>query len=352
MGVRGNLKALIDSLIPEEEKFSNEHLYRMSFLRVALLGSLSLIGAGASLIYAFVDVFEGDLIVSMFETVVAIALILNPVIARRYKNFNVMALISISLFSLVLFSAVFDELPEDKSSLVWMTAIPPVVFLAFGRKGLFFSAGFLILHFFLVLINPEVSLSMLIDTYFSFSLITVILYFYAWMSETYRDVWSGLAKTDSLTGIMNRPAFEEVLSKEIKRSKRYRMPISLILFDIDDFKALNDRYGHLFGDKILRRITTVVKDSIRGTDIFARWGGEEFVVLLPNTTLTETLNVAEKLRKKIQSVGMGSKVSVTASFGVTEVEDGDDAFRVILKADKALYIAKTNGKNRVEVFPS
>ena len=232
-----------------------------------------------------------------------------------------------------------------------MTAVPPVVFLAFGRKGLFFSAGFLILHFFLVLLNPEVRLSMLIDTYFSFSLITVILYFYAWMSETYRDVWSGLAKTDSLTGIMNRPAFEEVLSKEIKRSKRYRMPISLILFDIDDFKALNDRYGHLFGDKILKRITDVVKESIRGTDIFARWGGEEFVVLLPNTGLTETLSVAEKLRKKIQSVGMGSKVSVTASFGVTEVEDGDDAFRVILKADKALYIAKTNGKNRVEVFP-
>jgi len=351
MGVRGNLKAFIDSLIPEDEKFSNDHLYRMSFLRVAILGSLSLIGAGASLIYAFVDIFEGDLIVSLFETIVAVALMLNILIARHYKNFNVMALVSISLFSLVLFAAVFDELPEDKSSLVWMTAVPPVVFLAFGRRGLIFSAGFLIIHGILVLINDQVPLSMLLDTYFSFSLITVILYFYAWMSETYRDVWSSLARTDSLTGIMNRPAFEEVLSKEITRSRRYRMPISLILFDIDDFKALNDKYGHLFGDKILKRITSVVKESIRGTDIFARWGGEEFVVLLPNTTITETLSVAEKLRKKIQSVGMGTKAPVTASFGVTEVEDGDDAFRVILKADKALYIAKTNGKNRVEVFP-
>ncbi len=191
---------------------------------------------------------------------------------------------------------------------------------------------------------------MLVDTYLSYSLISVILYFYAWMSERYREVWSNLARTDSLTGILNRPAFEEVLLREMTRAKRFNEPVSLILFDIDNFKKLNDRYGHLFGDKILKRITEIVRESIRSVDIFARWGGEEFVILLPKTRIDETRTVAEKLRKKIHSVGLGSKVGVTASFGITEMVNGDDPFRLLLKADKALYKAKTGGKNRVEAF--
>lgn len=350
MGVWGRLKSFFESLIPEEERYANQHLYRTSFLRVALLGSLSLIGSGASYLYAIIDVIEGDYFIAFLEAVLGTVLFLNPFVAMKYKNFNVMAMVSVFLFSAVILSAIFDELPEDQSTLVWILVIPPVTFLTLGRKGVYWAGGLLLLHLATVLLRPQVKLGMLVDTYLSYSLISVILYFYAWMSERYREVWSNLARTDSLTGILNRPAFEEVLLREMTRAKRFNEPVSLILFDIDNFKKLNDRYGHLFGDKILKRITEIVRESIRSVDIFARWGGEEFVILLPKTRIDETRTVAEKLRKKIHSVGLGSKVGVTASFGITEMVNGDDPFRLLLKADKALYKAKTGGKNRVEAF--
>jgi diguanylate cyclase (GGDEF)-like protein len=341
MGVWGNIRSFIESLIPEEERYTSEPLYRTSFLSVSLLFSLSLIGSAASFLYSVIDILEGDYVVSFLEAVVGTVLLLNPFVARKYRNFNVMAMVSVSLFGLVLLASVFDELPEDQSSLLWLLVIPPVVFLAFGRRAVYLI---------FVLSRSNLPLGMLLDAYLSFGVISVVLYFYAWMSERYREVWSNLARTDSLTGILNRPAFEEVLVREMVRAKRFNEPVSLILFDIDNFKKINDMYGHLFGDKILRRITEAVKENIRSVDVFARWGGEEFVILLPKTRLDETRTVAEKLRKKVHSVGMGSKVGVTASFGITEMLDGDDPFRLILKADKALYKAKTNGKNRVEAF--
>ncbi len=350
MGLRERVVNFIDSLIPPSEKHPNPLLYRTSFLRISLLASLSLIGSAASFLYAYIDFTEGDLFMAVLEVLTGVVLFLNPFIARRFRNPEAMATFSLVLLSSIFLTAVFDELPEDRSSLIWVNVIPALAFFIKGRKGLYWSVGFLLVHCTLLLAKGVGVDKDLLNAYLSYAVVAVIFYFYAWMSERYRGVWESLAKVDSLTGVLSRAAFEEVMAREIERVKRYGSKLSLVMFDLDNFKEINDTYGHLFGDKVLRRVAEVVKENLRKTDVVGRWGGEEFVVLLPGTDGEEARAVAEKLRKKLEALGMGNKVRITASFGVAELKDGDDPLRLILKADKALYTAKRRGKNRVESY--
>ncbi len=155
-----------------------------------------------------------------------------------------------------------------------------------------------------------------------------------------------LATTDGLTGILNRYAFNKFLEEEIYRAERYSSKFSIILFDIDNFKKINDTYGHLTGDKVLKGIVKTVKKSIRKSDIFARWGGEEFIILLPDDS--SVVKVAEKIRKSIENERFEGLPKITASFGTTTYKNGDSINSIIKRADKALYLAKEKGKNRVE----
>ena len=156
------------------------------------------------------------------------------------------------------------------------------------------------------------------------------------------------ATTDTLTGIFNRLKFNELLDIEIRGAMRYRHPLSLIMFDIDHFKSINDSYGHLVGDAVLKEITSLVKDNIRNVDIFARWGGEEFVILSPNSTLRAVSQVAEKLRQLIEASSFSSPCRVTVSFGLAQFQEDEVANNFIKRADSALYRAKSFGRNRVE----
>ncbi len=350
MDLRERVVNFIDSLIPPSEKHPNPLLYKTSFLKIALLASLSLLGSGASFLYAYLDLTEGDLVMAFMEVLVGAVLLLNPFVAKKYRNLNLMATVSLFLISAIFVIAVFDELPEDKSSLIWVNVVPALAFFIKGRKGIYWSLGFLWIHLTLVLSRNLNVDKDLLDAYLSYMVIVVVFYFYAWMSERYRSVWESLARVDGLTGVLSRTAFEEVMNREIERARRYGEKLSLILFDIDNFKSINDSYGHLFGDKVLRKVADTVRMNLRSTDLVARWGGEEFVILLPRTAREEAVTVAEKLRKSVQNLGLGNKVSITASFGVAELRDGDDSVRLILKADKALYSAKRNGKNRVEAY--
>ena len=157
-----------------------------------------------------------------------------------------------------------------------------------------------------------------------------------------------LASHDELTRIYNRRKFEEILDYEINMSLRYNRRLSLIMFDLDHFKRINDRYGHPIGDKVLKIISRLVKNSIRLTDTFARWGGEEFVIILPSTGIEDAVKMAENLRMRIENVKFGSIGTITCSFGVTEFRKDDDKYEFIARMDKALYIAKNKGRNRVE----
>jgi len=156
------------------------------------------------------------------------------------------------------------------------------------------------------------------------------------------------ATTDTLTGIHNRLCFNEMLIAETNRARRYSLPLSLIMFDLDHFKKINDTFGHGVGDHVLRETARLVSGHIREMDIFARWGGEEFMVLVPNNDLIQAAFVAEKLRGVIEAHDFGDNLKVTSSFGVAEFRagDSDDVFAV--RADEAMYRAKSNGRNRVE----
>lgn len=158
-----------------------------------------------------------------------------------------------------------------------------------------------------------------------------------------------LSSLDPLTGIYNRMKFDDELNKFINLKKRYDSKLSLILFDFDDFKKVNDDFGHLIGDRVLIDAVNLVKKSIRETDIFARWGGEEFVILLPNTGNEQAIELAERLNSIISNCSFFKAGQVTCSFGVASLAPEDDADSLVHRADNLLYKAKEKGKNQIAV---
>ena len=156
------------------------------------------------------------------------------------------------------------------------------------------------------------------------------------------------ATHDSLTGVLNRERLNELLFEEICRAICDDVKFSCLLFDIDHFKKINDVYGHLTGDKVLKKFSKIVNGAVRKSDYFARWGGEEFILLLKNSSINEAKNIAEGLRELVQNSDFDS-VEVTVSIGVSEYEGGDSIDTIIKRCDEALYRAKRNGRNRVEI---
>lgn len=155
------------------------------------------------------------------------------------------------------------------------------------------------------------------------------------------------ATHDKLTGLYNRNRFDEIYEKEIKRAKRYENDLSMILFDVDNFKQINDNYGHQTGDEVLKEIAEITLNSVREQDISVRWGGEEFLVLLPQTNLLGAVTAANKIRSSIEKNPISShSLNITASFGVSQLLE-DDELDFISKTDKLLYEAKKTGKNKV-----
>ncbi|MGC8871271.1 MAG: sensor domain-containing diguanylate cyclase [Caldimicrobium sp.] len=158
------------------------------------------------------------------------------------------------------------------------------------------------------------------------------------------------AITDYLTGLYNRRYLELFLKREKAISDRYNLPFSIILLDLDNFKLINDIYGHEIGDKVLVEVAKLLKDNLRSTDIIGRWGGEEFLIILPNTNFEQALNVAEKLRALLCTLSIPPVERITASFGVSEYKKEEPYEKTLKRADLALYKAKAEGKNCVVVF--
>lgn len=158
------------------------------------------------------------------------------------------------------------------------------------------------------------------------------------------------ALTDPLTKLPNRHAYNERLHLEYNRWRRYNKPLSLIMVDIDLFKNINDDYGHLAGDSALRETAQIIQQGIRGTDFVARFGGEEFILLMPETSITEATKTVNKIRLSIQNNQIhegAANFTLTASFGVSTFEEDDTFSSVLERADKALYRAKKKGRNQV-----
>jgi diguanylate cyclase len=162
------------------------------------------------------------------------------------------------------------------------------------------------------------------------------------------EVMHRLAHTDPLTGVANRRELYSELRKETDESERYERPLSIIFFDLDHFKSVNDAYGHDCGDNLLCEVVRSVESVLHATDRLGRWGGEEFVVLAPETDLREASRLAERLRVEIASHRYRSAPTITASLGLAQYEAGDTPETLIKRADQALYKAKILGRNRAE----
>lgn len=158
------------------------------------------------------------------------------------------------------------------------------------------------------------------------------------------------AMTDNLTGLYNRQFFNKLLGKEIAGSRRYQSPLSLILFDIDRFKLINDTLGHLNGDKVLRELAMLIRNRVRESDALARWGGEEFALLVPENDLNQTIVLARMICTLVSSHNFSIDRVVTCSFGVAQLQPEESAGDFINRADQALYNAKEAGRNTVKAL--
>jgi len=157
------------------------------------------------------------------------------------------------------------------------------------------------------------------------------------------------ATRDELTGIYNRRMLDELLTQEVERAQRYQTPFSLIMFDLDYFKNINDTYGHDVGDAVLRTVAEVMRGQIRVTDHLGRWGGEEFMLLAPETVLAQAAFLADKLRRRVEGHDFDQARSITMSIGVGGYRIGEGVDNLIKRVDDALYRAKGSGRNTVEV---
>lgn len=165
--------------------------------------------------------------------------------------------------------------------------------------------------------------------------------------ETQKKSFEKLAITDKLTGLINRVQFDILFAHTLNNAKRYDEPLSLIMLDIDFFKNVNDDFGHKIGDITLQHVAHTISHRLRSSDIFARWGGEEFMILLPKSGYDEAMKLAEDLRRAIEHEAFEEIGHLTISFGVAVMNSDDDESSLQQRADKALYKAKNQGRNRV-----
>lgn len=179
----------------------------------------------------------------------------------------------------------------------------------------------------------------------------LLLLFFYWNRKLHalNKELARLSVTDKLTGLFNRNKLDQVFEAEIQRAFRFGQVFSVILLDIDHFKLINDKYGHQSGDLVLVELARLLQTNTRETDIVGRWGGEEFLIICPQTDQQGALGLAEQLRQSLQEQNFMPQERTTASFGISSYQLGDHSKDLIDRADEALYEAKRNGRNRVEV---
>ncbi|MDL0430291.1 diguanylate cyclase [Marinobacter sp. TBZ242] len=186
-----------------------------------------------------------------------------------------------------------------------------------------------------------------------FAMFSYLSFFYLTMVTSANRKLRRMATTDSLTGLFNRRHMTYLAEKELARFRRSGHPTAFLVLDIDHFKTINDQYGHEAGDRVLEEVAGIIKAQLRAQDLIARWGGEEFLAVLPDTQLHSAQASAERVREALLShvwlTPSGERIDITISAGVSEFRGEDDLNSAINRADRALYRSKEGGRNRVEV---
>ncbi|MBA8613249.1 GGDEF domain-containing protein, partial [Vibrio cholerae] len=190
------------------------------------------------------------------------------------------------------------------------------------------------------------------EEFAAFTIVIFILYsWFFYRNHQYSIKLKTLSGLDYLTKSFNRHRFMEFLSYEYERFLRNGEKYSIVMIDVDYFKSINDQFGHTVGDKYLLELTNLIKSRLRKSDIFARWGGEEFIILLPETSVNQALILTESLRVNIKKHQFTGKKPITISLGISEVLKSDEGMEIVIdRADRALYQAKKTGRDKVVLW--
>ncbi len=342
-------------------------MYRVILL-VGLVGAVSALVANEMI--GTVSGFTRGIFYGMIVLLASQAWLLHSgrmrvAVVREFVYAGVSAAL-LSVFFYVLYTPVPH--PVEQVSLVnlylWFPFIYLFIFLAYEGRGALVRSGLLyalVASLSLPHAVATVESTGLFDGFQSFgqfymasASFIAVLYFFTGTKDQLRqsraraDRMTLLALTDSLTGISNRRRIKELLKQEVERAERYELPLSLITFDLDDFKRLNDTLGHDAGDAVLVETVRVIGSCLRGSDLFGRWGGEEFTIVAPETPAEDAGRFADRIRSILENHDFDTGHKLSASFGVASYHPGDGADALVKHSDQALYRAKALGKNRVE----
>ena len=336
---------LAEKIIDKRDSYYLWIPYRMCFLRnIELVTLLCLIFVGFIPAYYFGKQFiEYGMVIAIFLTLFSLSL-------YKLEKYYFSALVFISSIVVVCFSIL---LQGEHPLYMWFATVPMLsIFLLPLKDAVMFITLFVFGFFYVGIALHSHAIKGFVYYFINLTAFIVVSSIGAFIlrkiiEENFIQLIE-LSIKDTLTGAYNRYAFLDFINEEIERAKRYRFPISLIMFDIDDFKKINDNHGHLKGDEVLKEIAKLVRQNIRKCDRLVRWGGEEFIILCPHINVEDAAKLADKLRKVIENNDFGIKV--TASFGVAEIDVEKGVDEAIKRADEALYKSKRSGKNTVTVF--
>jgi diguanylate cyclase (GGDEF)-like protein len=276
----------------------------------------------------------------------------------RIVEYGTLIIISIMHIGTV-YDGFFNYIAMDKAgafgvTVMWVPSVILSFFLILGaRRGLVFSLAVFLVIFLMGIVNfskmTEDYLISVIQFYVAYLFYILIIYFSQFLIKLFSDFedMKENALTDSLTGIANRHQIDIWLEEKV--SGTTEVPNSLLFFDIDHFKTVNDTYGHKVGDSVLKEVTGVVKENLTPNEQLGRWGGEEFIIISPQSG-KNALKLAEELRIKINGYHFKTVGRQTVSFGVTEFRSGESVDSLISRADKGLYHSKHEGRNRVTII--
>ncbi|KPP98217.1 GGDEF domain-containing protein [Marinobacter sp. HL-58] len=328
-----------------------------------LIGRLTLAAIPILLLFTWRSLERGLTGSAAILVIFAVLLSLNGIAYLASHNSTLQRRGFITIIT-VLFTYLAVNAVEDGSAIIWLFAYPPIIFyISEARVGVIACAGGLAAV--AALFSPLGD--MVFDSPYSTSFrLTMLAVLGFEMSTCYvldqsrRRSKLGLlklaaefeyaAKHDALTGLANRREAHEQLEAEYQRYLRNRRPFSVLLMDIDLFKSVNDSYGHHVGDQAIIMVARTLQEQSRKVDTLSRWGGEEYLVLLPETDTSDAVQTANRIRQKIASTPVnadGHSINTTISIGVATIEGSESVDRLLQRADEALYRAKSGGRNQV-----
>lgn len=242
-------------------------------------------------------------------------------------------------------------------SFIWITVVPPFTFFLLGRQiGTWVTSAAFAFVIIVMLTRTDWDSAYTFSTGAFLNIIEVFLIhllLFRYYERSRHDAYQALAyisETDKLTGLYNRQKIDQLMMQHIAQARASSVPLALVMVDVDHFKAINDDFGHLVGDHSLQHIANCLTTQLRDKDIVGRWGGEEFIILLPSTELNTAIDIAERIRQSVNNIA-NTQRRLTVSMGLAMLAPEDSLSEWVSRADRALYQAKHHGRNRIELAP-